>query len=110
MKYRLRKGVAIGMLAAENDSMLSNVFVDSGYLDRLSDSREGAFLILGRAGSGKTALIRRLKETTRHVVQLDPEELSMQYLQNSALRTVAGWALILRSFTSTFGVIFAFWN
>src|SRR6185437_404166 len=50
---------------------------------------EGAFLILGRAGSGKTALIRRLKETKRHVVQVDPEELSMQYLQNSALRTVA---------------------
>jgi hypothetical protein len=98
MKYKLHKGVAIGTLAAENDSMLSNVFVDSGYLDRLSDPTEGAFLILGRAGSGKTALIRRLKETTRHVAQLDPEELSMQYLQNSALRTVASWGVNLEIF------------
>ena len=86
------------MLAAENDSMLSNVFVDSGYLDRLSNPSEGAFLILGRAGSGKTALIRRLKETTRHIVQLDPEELSMQYLQNSSLRSVAKWGVNLEIF------------
>jgi DNA helicase HerA-like ATPase len=56
-RYKLRKGVAIGSLAAENDGMLSNVFVDAGYLERLSDASEGAFLILGRAGSGKTALI-----------------------------------------------------
>ena len=98
MKYKLRRGVAIGTLAAENDTMLGNVFVDGGYLERLSDTSEGAFLILGRAGSGKTALIRRLKETTPHVVQLDPEELSMQYLQNSALRTVAGWGVNLEIF------------
>lgn len=98
MKYKLRKGVAIGALAAENDSLLSNVFVDSGYLERLSDTGEGAFLILGRAGSGKTALIRRLKETMRHVVQLDPEELSMQYLQNSVLRTIANWGVNLEIF------------
>lgn len=98
MRYKLRKGVAIGTLAAENDTMLSNVFVDSGYVERLSDTGEGAFLILGRAGSGKTALIRRLKETKRHVVQLDPEELSMQYLQNSALRTVANWGVNLEIF------------
>jgi hypothetical protein len=98
MRYKLRKGVAIGTLAAENDSILSNVFVDSGYVERLSDTGEGAFLILGRAGSGKTALIRRLKETTKHVVQLDPEELSMQYLQNSVLRTVAAWGVNLEMF------------
>jgi hypothetical protein len=97
-RYKLRKGVAIGSLAAENDGMLSNVFVDAGYLERLSDASEGAFLILGRAGSGKTALIRKLKEQYKHVVQLDPEELSMQYLQNSVLKTVAGWGVNLEIF------------
>lgn len=97
-RYKLRKGVAIGSLAAENDTMLSNVFVDAGYLDRLSDANEGAFLILGRAGSGKTALIRQLKDRYSHVTQLDPEELSMQYLQNSVLRTVADWGVNLEIF------------
>jgi hypothetical protein len=97
-RYKLRKGVAIGSLAAENDTMLSNVFVDAGYLDRLSDANEGAFLILGRAGSGKTALIRQLRDRHSHVTQLDPEELSMQYLQNSVLRTVAGWGVNLEIF------------
>jgi hypothetical protein len=98
MKFKLRKGVAIGTLAAENDTILNNVFVDAGYLDRLTNPQEGAFLILGRAGSGKTAIVRRLKETMGHVVQIDPEELSMQYLQNSVLRTVAGWGVNLEIF------------
>jgi len=97
-RYKLRKGVAIGSLAAENDVMLSSVFVDAGYIERLSDPNEGAFLILGRTGSGKTALIRKLKEQNSHVIQLDPEELSMQYLQNSVLRTVAGWGVNLEIF------------
>jgi hypothetical protein len=97
-RYKLRKGVEIGSLAAENDVMLSKVFVDAGYLERLSDPSEGAFLILGRAGSGKTALIRKLKELNRHVAQLDPDDLSMQYLQNSVLRTVAGWGVNLEIF------------
>lgn len=97
-RFKLRKGTTIGSLAAENDNMLGAVFVDAGYIDLLADSNEGAFLILGRAGSGKTALIRRMKETKARITQIDPEELSMQYLQNSVLRTIASWGVNLEVF------------
>jgi hypothetical protein len=80
--------------------MLHQVFVDGGYIDKLCDPNDGAFLILGRAGSGKTALIRRMEQIRgdAYVVQIDPEELSMQYLQNSVLREISSWGVNLEIF------------
>lgn len=100
MRYKIRQGVTIGTLAAENDTMLHDVFVDSGYVDRLYTANDSAFLLLGRAGSGKTALIRKIEEVggTSHVAQIDPEELSMQYLQNSVLREISSWGVNLDIF------------
>lgn len=96
--YKLKKGVSIGSLAAEHDSMLARVFVDTGYLAQLADPNDSVFLLLGRAGSGKTALIKQLLAGYENVVQIDPEELSMQYLQNSVLREIASWGVNLEIF------------
>ncbi len=97
--YKLKRGVTIGSLAAENDTMLYDVFVDSGYVDRLCSPVDPAFLILGRAGSGKTALIRKMEELQGlRLVKIDPEELSMQYLQNSVLREISTWGVNLEIF------------
>lgn len=87
-KYKLKKDVKIGSLSAETDTLLSQVFVDVGHVGRLLDTGDGAFIILGRAGSGKTALIKRIKESASHISTLDPEDLSMQYLHNSSLRAL----------------------
>jgi SpoVK/Ycf46/Vps4 family AAA+-type ATPase len=99
-KYKVRKGFSIGSLAAENDALLHEVYVDSGYMDRLCDPNDRAFLLLGRSGSGKTALLRQMAEIRGqdHVVQLDPDELSMQYLQNSVLRELTSWDVNLEIF------------
>lgn len=99
-KYKLRKGFSVGSLAAENDKLLHSVFVDAGYLARLCDPTDHAFLLLGRSGSGKTALVRQMTELhgTDHVMLLDPEELSMQYLQNSVLREITSWNVNLEIF------------
>lgn len=78
--------------------LLSKAFVDLGYLSRITATGDPAFLIVGRTGSGKTALIRQIKASSAQVSVLDPEELSMQYLHNSVLRTIAGWGVNLDIF------------
>src|ERR1700722_11420803 len=88
----------IGGLAAETDPLLSKAFVDLGYLGRITATDDPAFLIVGRTGSGKTALIRKIKEVSTDVSVLDPEALSMQYLHNSVLRTIARWGVNLDIF------------
>jgi hypothetical protein len=99
-RYRVKRGFSIGSLAAENDALLHEAFVDSGYIDRLCNPDDHAFLLLGRSGSGKTALVRQMIETRGqdHVTQLDPDELSMQYLQNSVLREIRSWDVNLEIF------------
>jgi len=99
-RYRLRKGVELGKLAAENDKvLLERAFVDQGHLDGLLDPENPKFLILGRTGSGKTALIERVKASVEHATSLNPEELSMQYLHNSQiLKQLTQWGVNLEIF------------
>ena len=98
-KVRIKKQNSIGSVAAENDRLLDSTFVDLGYADKLSDTSSPAFLILGRTGVGKTALLERIKSSAEHVSVLDPEELSMQYLHSSTiLKTILGWGINLDMF------------
>lgn len=98
-RYKLKPGMTIGALAAESDKQfLDEAFVDNGNLAQLLDSADPHFLILGRAGAGKTALIERLR-LQEHASVLDPDELSMQYLHNStALQTLKTWGVNLDIF------------
>jgi hypothetical protein len=97
-KFKLRKGANVGGLAAETDPLLSKAFVDLGYLARVTCTDDPAFLIVGRTGSGKTALIQQIRGSSAQVSVLDPEELSMQYLHNSVLRTISSWGVNLDIF------------
>jgi len=97
-KFRLRKGMNVGGLAAETDPLLKQAFVDLGYLGRVMAADDPAFVIVGRTGSGKTALIKKIRDSAANVSVLDPEELSMQYLHNSVLRTIAAWGVNLDIF------------
>ena len=97
-RFKPKKGVNLGGLAAETDPLLNQSFVDVGYVQKLMDPSNPVFLIIGRTGSGKTALIERIRSSCAHVSALDPDELSMQYLHNSVLRTVAGWGVNLDIF------------
>ncbi|HZR29855.1 MAG TPA: hypothetical protein VFA71_13840 [Terriglobales bacterium] len=99
MKFKLKKGMSLGALAAEKDELLENVFVDLGHLEKLKNTSDPVFLIIGRTGSGKTALIKKLTGSVDNVSQLDPDELSMQYLQNSQiLKTISSWGVNLEIF------------
>lgn len=82
--FKLRKAKTLGALAAEHDELLQAAFLDSGYLETLLDPSAPQFLILGRTGAGKTALIEQIRKRVG-VGVVDPEELSMQHLQNSTI-------------------------
>jgi hypothetical protein len=99
MKFKLRKGMRLGALAAEHDELLAPAFVDLGHLDALGDTGNPHFLVLGRAGSGKTALLKMLRTRHENVSVLDPDDLSMQYLHNSPiLRSISSWGVNLEIF------------
>lgn len=98
-RFKLRKGLKIGDLAAENDKLLDRVFFDQGHLEALTDTEDARFLVLGRTGSGKTALMQQIKSRCEHVSVLNPEELSMRYLHSSVvLRELTAWGVNLEVF------------
>lgn len=80
----------IGDNAAEYDQLLKDAFLDTGDLRMLLDTNNSASVIVGRTGSGKTALLTMLTDKTDRVLRIHPENLSMQYLSNT---TVIPWLL-----------------
>ena len=82
-----RKHSIIGNPSAEDDDdYLDYCFVNNGDLDVLTDVENPKCIILGRTGSGKSALIRHLTATTKDkVITIDPDALSLNYLSNSTI-------------------------
>ena len=82
-KYRFRKHDSIGAAAAEEDEKyLSNCFVDNGDLSIILDCNNPKRIIIGRTGSGKTALIKQVLKR-QNVSEILPENLAFNYLSNS---------------------------
>lgn len=82
--FKFRRNADIGTLDAEtDDKYLFECFVDTGDLDVLTDTTNPKRIIVGRTGAGKTALIRMLKEREEHVIEIKPEDLSLNYIANS---------------------------
>ena len=84
-KFRFRKHASIGAATAEEDvTFLAECYVDNGDLELLADCQDRRRIVLGRTGSGKTALLTRLTEITNAIV-INPETLSFNYLTNSTV-------------------------
>jgi len=82
--FRFKKNDRVGEAAAEDDDkFLFDCFVDTGDLDILRDCSSPQRIIVGRTGSGKSALIRLLASHEEHVISLAPEQLALGYLSNS---------------------------
>ncbi len=78
------KNSDIGAPDAESDDLfLENCFQDNGDLEALLDCSNPKCLVLGRTGSGKTALLRQVLRTCEHAVELAPEALALNYVLNS---------------------------
>ncbi len=84
VSFRFKKNDRIGEAAAEvDDKFLFDCFVDTGDLEILRDCTAPQRIIVGRTGSGKSALLRTLEAKEEHVITLAPEQLALSYLSNS---------------------------
>ena len=82
--FIFRKHSNIGAAdAIEDKKFLSESFVDNGELEILSACDHPQCIVLGRTGSGKTALLEKLSTIEDKVIKLAPEGLALTYMVNS---------------------------
>lgn len=87
-KFRFRRQDNIGAADAEDDNhFLLNCFIDKGDLEILRDCSDPRTLVLGRTGTGKTALLIKLAEIEERTINIKPETLSLSYISNSTIIT-----------------------
>lgn len=80
------KNFSIGAPDAEADrDLLNDCFVDSGCLDLIRDTEKHSSIVLGRTGSGKSAILLRLQSLESHVTALNPLELAFRFIENSTI-------------------------
>lgn len=88
-QFRFRKTHRIGAAGAEQDlDTLRACFVDTGDIAILENASDVRSILLGRTGTGKSALIAMLElRQKRHVIRLRPESLALTYIANSDILT-----------------------
>lgn len=80
----IKKGLKLGELDAEADTeLLAACFVDNGQLSQLLDVESPASVVLGRTGSGKSALLYKISLEVEHSIALDPNDISIRFLEHS---------------------------
>lgn len=84
-QFKFLKHDNIGAADAIDDKFLSDCFVDTGDIDILADCSDPRSLVVGRTGSGKTALLKILEEKHQKVISIPPESLSLSYISNSTI-------------------------
>lgn len=81
-----RKHMSIGEVDAENDhDFLAECFIDNGDLSVLEDTTKSQCIVLGRTGSGKSALLERLESHADNIIRVEPEELALRHISNSTI-------------------------
>ena len=82
--FAFRRHDQIGAAGAEEDEeFLRDCFVDTGDLAIVRDPGDKRVIILGRTGSGKSALLLALEDRENNVLPLLPENLALSYISNS---------------------------
>jgi len=97
----LRAEHKFGAAAAEDDAaLLATCFVeDGGHYKQVLDPKSRKFLIKGRTGSGKTALIAKIQREVPNVIKIDPESLCLEYISNSdVIRYLAKYDVAIEHF------------
>jgi hypothetical protein len=84
-KFTFRKHASIGAGAAEDDGrFLAACFVDTGDVSPLLDCDDPRRLILGRTGTGKSALLAHIRDAT-NALELNPHVLAFNHITNSTV-------------------------
>jgi len=83
--FVFRKHQVIGAADAIDDQKyLLESFVDNGELDILMDISDPRCIIVGRTGSGKTALLVMLESQCEKVIKITPGDVALNHIANSS--------------------------
>lgn len=85
MSYKIKKSQLIGSPDAETDELLFAAFISIDNLEEIVDTKNQKSILLGRTGSGKSAIIKYLTDKCQHVKSIDPESMSLRFLSNSTI-------------------------
>ena len=91
-RFRFKRTDSIGAAAAEDDGeVLKDCYVDTGALQLLQDIGDRRQIVLGRTGTGKSALLTILEQSRpERVIKLSPEHLALTYVANSTILNFFG--------------------
>jgi hypothetical protein len=108
-KFRFKQVDRIGAAdALEDQEFLSQCFLDTGLLGVLRNVDDPRRIVLGRTGSGKTALILELERKEPRCIRIAPESLALPYVSNSTvLDFVSRLGVKLDVFFGSFGGTFS---
>ncbi len=84
-RFKFKKYQDIGSPDAETDHILENVFVVKDALTVLTEMNSQRSILIGRTGSGKSAILQHIEKYQNRVVRIDPEAMSLRFLSNSTL-------------------------
>ena len=85
-EFKFKSTDTIGFASAEDDGeFLRECFVDTDEYKILKNKEDIRQIVLGRTGSGKSALFERLKEEENRVISIEPNELALTYVSNSSV-------------------------
>ena len=80
----IARNLSIGAIAAENDdNYLFDCFIHLPVFDEITDLENSKSILLGRAGCGKTAILRYIEEKKENVFGIDPTEMALEYVASS---------------------------
>ncbi len=82
-EFVFKRAMSLGTGTAENDGeFLSACFVETPEFQTLLDFSDHKMILLGRTGSGKTALLKEMEQHVEVYVQIRPDTFAMQYVSN----------------------------
>jgi hypothetical protein len=83
--FKIRRNLTIGATTAEVDPLLQGCFVLTAAYEAAASQQDPRCILLGRSGSGKSAVIRRLAAEKANVVRIQPQNLALQFLGGSEM-------------------------
>jgi hypothetical protein len=88
-KFRFSRLDRVGVPDADEDrEFLAHCYVQTGDLRTLLDCTDSRRVVIGRTGSGKTALLLQVQNTSHgRIISVAPESLALAHITNSTILT-----------------------
>ena len=78
-----KRSMNIGTISAESDKeFLEKCFLETPEYEEIRDFNNKKMILLGRTGSGKTALLNKIKDDVDYYIEIRPDTFALQYITN----------------------------